>query len=120
MIANIMNAVGSIICLVRIGGVAGMENGRFQTIGRWIGQLVDDKDRAYGEAILTVERILAVLYPEGISPDRYKDALILVRILDKLSRIAKGDPQAFGEDPWADCAGYSIQGVVRNMANDKL
>ncbi|TCL39970.1 hypothetical protein EV210_101168 [Anaerospora hongkongensis] len=93
--------------------------GRFQVVGNRIGQLVDQKDKAYGEAITTVEGILCILYPNGISLDQFKDALIIVRILDKFSRIAKGDIRAFGENPWADCAGYSLQGVARYEADDK-
>ncbi|MDF2499317.1 MAG: hypothetical protein K0Q77_31 [Anaerosporomusa subterranea] len=93
--------------------------GRFQAIGNRIGQLVDQKDKAYGEAITTVEGVLRILYPGGINLEQFKDALIIVRILDKFSRIAKGDKKAFGENPWADCAGYSIQGVARYEADDK-
>jgi hypothetical protein len=110
MIANLRNVAGSIICHVRIGGVDWMEQGRFQEIGNRIGTLVDEKDRAYGEAIVAVEGILSIFYPNGIRPECYKDALILVRMLDKLSRIAKGNEQAFGESPWVDCAGYAMQG----------
>lgn len=79
-------------------------------IGRELGELVAAKGEAYGDSVTRSQAILRTLYPGGILPHQYRDALLVVRILDKLSRIAT-DPGAFDEDPWADIAGYGMLGV---------
>ena len=75
--------------------------------GTEIGAIVSEKNKAYGDSFNRAPKILAVLYPEGISVGQYDDVLTVVRILDKLSRIAT-DRDAFGENPWNDIAGYAI------------
>lgn len=84
---------------------------RYETLGAEIGKLVADKERAYGKSFERAAKIMAVLYPDGIPVAAYKDALGIVRVLDKLSRIAT-DKDAFGESPWADICGYSLLGVA--------
>ena len=72
-----------------------------------IGKLVAEKNAAYGSAFAEAHHILKVLYPNGISPDQYTDALAVIRVIDKLFRIAN-KKDAFGESPWRDIAGYSL------------
>jgi len=84
---------------------------KFEKIGTDIGKLVDQKNTAYGSSFEKSEQILQVLYPEGIQPDQYTDMLAVVRIVDKLFRIAT-DKDAFGESPFKDIAGYGILGVA--------
>ena len=84
---------------------------KFEKIGTDIGKLVDQKNAAYGSSFEKSEQILQVLYPEGIQPDQYTDMLAVVRIVDKLFRIAT-DKDAFGESPFKDIAGYGILGVA--------
>jgi hypothetical protein len=84
---------------------------KFEKIGTDIGKLVDQKNAAYGSSFEKSEQILQVLYPEGIKPDQYTDMLAVVRIVDKLFRIAT-DKDAFGESPFKDIAGYGILGVA--------
>ena len=84
---------------------------KFEKIGTDIGKLVDQKNAAYGSSFKKSEQILQVLYPEGIQPDQYTDMLAVVRIVDKLFRIAT-DKDAFGESPFKDIAGYGILGVA--------
>jgi hypothetical protein len=43
----------------------------FETIGKNIGNLVDQKQKAYGDAISAIECCIRVLYPAGIQPDQY-------------------------------------------------
>ena len=62
--------------------------------------------------------MLHELYPEGIRPDQYSDLLLLVRVLDKLIRIATYTPErreADDESPWADVRGYGILGEEKDM-----
>jgi hypothetical protein len=65
------------------------------------------KNRSYGNAFSEAGKVLAILYPNGIPLEKYNDALVTVRILDKLFRISNS-PEAFNEDPWKDIAGYSL------------
>jgi hypothetical protein len=85
-----------------------------EELGREIGKLVDEKDLAYGNAIDSCVGILTALYPNGINPPQYRDAALIVRVGDKLSRIAKGDKNAFNENPWQDIAGYGLRGANGN------
>ena len=82
----------------------------FTELANSIGQLVEEKNKAYGSAFDKAGDFLRVLYPEGIKPEQYGDMLAVVRILDKLFRIAN-DKNAFNEDPWQDIAGYGILGT---------
>lgn len=79
----------------------------YESMGKLVGRMVDKKNLAYGNSFQNVGRIMEVLFPSGISNDQIGIALAIVRILDKLGRIAN-DPTAFGEDPWLDIAGYAI------------
>jgi hypothetical protein len=84
----------------------------FEKIGHEIGELVTEKNKAYGNAFEKSCDILTFLYPEGIPVNKMQDALTVVRIIDKLIRIAT-DKDAFGEDPFRDIAGYSILAVEK-------
>lgn len=86
-----------------------------ETIAREIGALVDKKHAAYGPAIETSAKALALLYPDGMKPDQYVKALVLARMWDKFSRIAT-DEGALGEDPWSDLAGYALRMVAMGRA----
>ena len=83
----------------------------FERIGAEVGRLVAAKNAAYGDSFARSGEILAILYPGGIRVEQYRDALAVVRVVDKLFRIAtrKG---AFGESPWRDVAGYGILGAA--------
>jgi hypothetical protein len=82
----------------------------YEKIGKQIGELVDKKNAAYGSSFAESHKILSVLYPNGIKPEQYTDALAIIRVIDKLFRIAT-NKDAFGESPWNDIAGYAILGV---------
>jgi hypothetical protein len=82
----------------------------YKQIGEEIGSLVDEKNAAYGSSFAESYKILSVLYPNGIKPEQYTDALAIIRVIDKLFRIAN-KKDAFGESPWKDIAGYAILGA---------
>lgn len=84
----------------------------FEELGREIGALVDTKQAAYGDSFGKSGEILRILYPAGIRPEQYDDALALVRIIDKMFRIAT-DRDALGESPYRDIAGYGMLGAER-------
>lgn len=74
-------------------------------------KLISEKNAAYGDSIGSSEKIFKLYYPNGITPDQYGDVLLMVRILDKLSRIAT-NKEAFNEEPWQDLVGYGIRGYM--------
>jgi hypothetical protein len=85
----------------------------YKAIGTEIGSLVQEKNEAYGDSFGQACRILEVLYPNGIEPSQYRDALALIRVIDKLFRLAN-KKDAFGESPWRDICGYAILGVAND------
>lgn len=87
-----------------------MDNKYFK-IGQEVGKLVEEKNAAYGNSFAECHKILSVLYPNGIKPEQYTDALAIIRVIDKLFRIAT-NKDALGESPWRDIAGYSILGIA--------
>lgn len=94
------------------------EISEFQKIGEFIGRIVSEKNKAYGDSFNQSYRILEVLYPEGIRVDQYQDMLSVTRIIDKLFRIAN-NKEAFGENPYQDITGYGILGVARGPKSDE-
>lgn len=79
----------------------------YKQTGVSVGELVEEKNAAYGSAFERSGEIMRVLYPDGISADQMVDALATVRVIDKLFRIAN-KKDAFDESPWRDVAGYGI------------
>ncbi|MBA4495119.1 hypothetical protein ACFO25_10010 [Paenactinomyces guangxiensis] len=82
--------------------------GRYETLGQRIGQLVDRKQKEYGDSWGKAAGILEKLYPDGVKPEHYHNMLGIVRVIDKLSRIANGNQGE--ENAWADLAGYGLLG----------
>lgn len=82
----------------------------YEEIGIGIGKLVQEKNVAYGDSFGQACKILEVLYPDGIKPNQYRDALAITRVIDKLFRLAN-KKEAFGESPWRDICGYAILGI---------
>ena len=87
----------------------------FENIGREIGSLVQEKNDAYGDSFGQANKVLEALYPNGVRPDQYLDMLAVVRVIDKLFRIAN-KKDAFGESPWKDICGYSLLGIANDAA----
>lgn len=85
----------------------------YENIGAQIGKLVAEKQAAYGDSFGKSGDVLRILYHNGIKPDQYDDALAVVRIVDKLFRIANSK-DAFGENPYMDIAGYGILGAAKS------
>jgi hypothetical protein len=86
---------------------------QFETLGAELGHLVSTKQAVYGDAISSTAELLRVLYPSGIRPYQYRDIHIVIRVLDKLSRIANrnaGELDKMAESPWQDIAGYGLLG----------
>lgn len=89
---------------------------RYADLGKEIGELVDQKNAAYGSAFDTVGEFLKLMYPTGILPEQYVDSLAIVRIFDKLKRIASIKNNTTKEqlvDAYSDIAGYGLLGLRR-------
>ena len=86
---------------------------RWEEVGTAIGRLVEEKNAAYGDSFGRSGQVLRILYPNGIQPGQYDDVLCVIRILDKMFRIANRK-DAFGESPYRDIAGYGLLGLVRD------
>lgn len=74
-----------------------------------IAELVEQKSEAYGNSFHRVHKVLEELYPKGIQIAQYSDLLPIIRLLDKVFRIAHNmgvDPM--GENPWEDIMGYAL------------
>jgi hypothetical protein len=91
----------------------------FEIIGIGIGKLVSDKNEAYGDSFTQSEKILKILFPDGVKTEQYRDVLSITRVIDKLFRIANRK-DAFGESPWRDICGYSILSIWRDEENKNV
>jgi hypothetical protein len=98
-----------------VGCCEGWSRAEYEKIGQEIGKLVEEKQAAYGNSFGKSGAVLRILYPEGISPSQYDDALAVVRIIDKLFRIAHDKGYA-GESPYRDIAGYGLLGASRGTS----
>lgn len=100
------------------GGSYDPTSARYMRIGTAVGALVDRKNAQYGDSFNRSGEILRVLFPNGVAPSQYEDMLCLVRIIDKMFRIAtaKDGVDPGGESPYRDIAGYGLLGTYRSEA----
>ena len=96
-----------------------MKNNVYKVLGEQIGDLVFEKQQAYGDSFGRSGECLRQMFPDGIRPDQYDDLLTIARMLDKLFRIAN-NPDAFEENPYKDIVGYGLLGVNRHNARPIL
>ena len=83
-----------------------------------VAALVKKKNAAYGNSFGTAGEALKILYPDGVKPEQYAEALLVTRIWDKLKRLAtNNDP--FGESPFVDIAGYAMCGITLHKKAEK-
>jgi hypothetical protein len=87
--------------------------GKYQDLAKRVGTLVDEKNAAYGNSFGEAGEFLRILYPNGVTPEQYTDMLCVVRIFDKLKRIAT-KKDAFGESPYNDIVGYGLLGLSKD------
>ena len=90
----------------------------FPEMGRRVGELVAEKQSAYGNSFGQAGQILRVLYPNGVPVEKMEDMLTVVRVLDKLFRIAT-DRDAMGESPWKDICGYALLALSKAEDSDE-
>ena len=90
----------------------------YDEIGKKVGELVQQKQKAYGDSFGKAGECLRQMYPNGIKPEQYDDLLTITRVLDKLFRIAN-DANAFEENPYQDIVGYGLLAMKRYDKEDE-
>ena len=88
----------------------------FADIGGDVGNLVAEKQAAYGDSFGRSGECLRQMFPDGIRLEQYDDLLTIARILDKLFRIAN-NKDAFDENPYQDIVGYGLLGMNRHSSS---
>jgi hypothetical protein len=78
-----------------------------------VAQLVEKKQLAYGNSFGESGEVLRILYPDGFTAGELDDVLTIVRIIDKLFRVAN-QKDAFDENPWQDIMGYALLALTRD------
>ena len=88
----------------------------FKQIAEELGNLVTEKNAAYGGAFLKAADYLKILYLEGLKPNQYVDALLLLRVFDKCCRVAQGHTS----DSYEDIGGYGILGAWKSQKSEDI
>lgn len=96
----------------------GKDPQQYHNAARKISELVVKKQAAYGDSFGKSGEIMKLLYPEGVPVEKMDDALTVVRVIDKLFRIAT-KKDALGENPWQDIMGYALLSVVKQEGDQK-
>ena len=85
---------------------------KISDIAKNVRDIVITKNETYGDSVSKSAKLMHVLYPDGIAPSHYDDAHLIIRVLDKLSRLASADITKRAKyDAWQDIAGYGIIGA---------
>lgn len=96
-----------------------MTEDQIRTAAQTLGELVVHKNVAYGNTAACTSAMLRALYPHGVPVAAYQHMLLVVRILDKLARIAvaSGGADLDDEDPFRDIAGYGLLGLLMSKTS---
>jgi hypothetical protein len=87
----------------------------YEDIGKKVGHLVFQKQIQYGNSFGTCHKFLELLYPYGMTPEHYPEMLTMVRVFDKLMRVAKGNQG--DENAWQDICGYALLELGRQRGD---
>ena len=85
-----------------------MERSSVRSIASDVAIIVEEKNKDYGSAFQKVSEILTILFPNGIPVNKYHDVAILIRVLDKVCRIANANSKDVKKDAWLDICGYAL------------
>lgn len=86
---------------------------RYLAFGERLARMVASKQIAYGDSFRHTRKVLAILFPNGVTVERYGDLLTITRIIDKLFRVANQKGYG-GESPYEDIAGYAIRAACED------
>lgn len=73
------------------------------------------KQESYGDSISFTSSVAKILWPKGMPVEVFPDALILLRVLDKVCRLSRGKalPDEGRKDAWKDIIGYALRALER-------
>ncbi len=89
----------------------------FHSLGEELADMLDNKNRQYGDSYARMAHVLPMFYPDGVPGDHLLDAVFILRIIDKLMRIASAQGDDL-EDPVKDIAGYAILRMKEMRSSD--
>ncbi len=81
---------------------------QFEELAKEVAQLVDQKNVEYGNCYTVAPELLKLFAPDGISPDKYNDIAILLRLVEKIKRGFGGE---ISRDLWQDIVGLGLNGL---------
>ena len=87
-----------------------LDRGVFADLGEEVGRLTDEKQAAYGDSFNRAAGVLMLFFPDGVQVKDYRRLMLFTRVIDKMFRDVT-QPDAYGEDPWRDIAGYALLAV---------
>ncbi len=85
----------------------------FKEIAKEMGEFVTEKNKAYGNSFEECEKFLYMLFPVKIPIKHYGNILCIVRMFDKLKKIA-ADRDTFQENPFDDLVGIALRMSLNN------
>jgi hypothetical protein len=91
----------------------------YEDLAADVGRLVTEKQKAYGRSFDMSGDFLKLLWPEGVPISSYEDMLCVIRIFDKLKRIAT-DKGWSGESPYQDIVGYALLGLRKDLKTNEI
>jgi len=97
------------------------EKNDFDKVAREIAETVKLKQESYGDSFSKSQVVVRELYPDGVPVEAYGDFLTIIRIIDKLFRIAtaKGKEDLMNENPFVDIMGYSLLAIVKKKRGNR-
>jgi hypothetical protein len=93
----------------------------FEDISLEISQTLEKKNKAYGNSFNKTTEHLKLLFPDGVVDDQYQHLMYIVRILDKIGRIANSSllpPEEGVLDAYKDIQGYTT--LMLKMLYDNM
>lgn len=98
----------------------------YEKLGGELIELLKLKREAYGDNLKSTGRFLSLLYPDGVPSSALPELGTMIRVVDKLFRIAnrhKAEEEGKGwednENPWWDIAGYGLATVADRAVEGK-
>jgi len=85
-----------------------MTKSKFKEIADKIGSMVEEKNVQYGDSYANTQKFLDILYPESIPVEKFSDIVCIIRIFDKLKKVA-AQVESDEENPYADLIGITIR-----------
>ncbi len=80
-----------------------------------------EKRKQYGSTDQLASAMLKLAYPDGISPEKYNDALVFIKITEKLIRISSSDIKKESKsDAYGDIVGYGLLGLYKDGGAEKV